>query len=104
MLSGRSKYYISEESWTRCPAWAFEIPLAAVEADCGDVELRCSKPDGEDYYRLIVPLHYFKGHLGQLYRREDHQTVSIFLLAEAGRTFIDQRGSGKLAFGQFFVP
>ena len=100
----RSKYYRADESWTRRPAWAFEIRADAIRNAGGQVELRCQKASGSTgYHRLLVPLSYLEAHFGDLYQRTDHATVSLFLSAEPAFLFVDQRGQGNVPFGQFLV-
>lgn len=103
-LTRRSKYYVAGESWTKKPAWAFEIPLEVVEAAIGEVELTCQVPGDNGRYTLLVPASYLQLHESELYLRRDRNSISIFLSAVSGSTFIDQRGTGGVPFGQFLVP
>jgi hypothetical protein len=99
----RSRYYPAEKSWTRSPAWAFEVPLAAIEnsSEHETVILKCEKQNSHEYLILNVPIDFFKQHIEVLYTRKDHQTVSLFLSAMEQNMFTDLRGRGKVSFKGF---
>lgn len=101
----RSKYYTSSKSWTKAPAWAFEIPLAAIqENEPQIIRLRYETGAGTgDYRELRVPSAYLRDHLSRLVVRPDHETVSLFLSAEPSHLFIEQRGKYGVPFAQFTV-
>ncbi len=100
-MTRRSKYYTAEESWTKRPAWAFEIPLSAIRSE-GHVVLRCETGPGTRHYEnLKVPFTYLKENLSGFWIREDRQTVSLFLSAEAQDRFTDKRGSGNVSFAPY---
>jgi hypothetical protein len=40
----RSKYYIAKKSWTKAPAWAFEVPVDYIESEPGRVVTLRSGP------------------------------------------------------------
>ena|ERR1035438_9169358 len=102
----RSKYYIAEESWTKRPAWAFEVPVDYIESEpAGTVTLRFETgPSAGEYRELHVPCSYLKQHMPGLWVRSDRRTVSLFLSAEAADRFTDRRGSGATLFAQFLRP
>jgi hypothetical protein len=99
----RSKYYIAEESWTKRPAWAFEVPTDYIESEPDSVvTLRFETgPSTGVYQELQVPCSYLKLHMLGLWIRPDRRTVSLFLSAEAAGRFTDRRGPGATPFAQF---
>jgi hypothetical protein len=56
-----------------------------------------------EYHRLVVPLSHLNAHFADVYERADRGTVSLFLSAEAGSLFVDQRGLGNVPLGQFLA-
>jgi hypothetical protein len=104
-MTKRSKYYIADESWTKKPAWAFEVPIKYVESEPeGIVTLRCETgPSTGKYHELKVPCSYLKQRTPGLWIRQDRGTISLFLSAEAGDRFADRRGTGATPFAQFLI-
>lgn len=74
-----SKFYPPDESWTKKPAWAFEI--AAAELDVLHLLCQCEELPNEFYYLRIPSSHLRKERSG-LYFREEKGTFSLFLSAE----------------------
>jgi hypothetical protein len=97
-----SKFYIAEQSFVRRPVWWFEIPLRVIEApDSTVAHLVCeTTPEAVEFYYLAVPVEFFREQLSNLAVRENNK-VSLFLSAESGDLFSDQRGKGKVSFGRF---
>src|SRR4051812_10361374 len=102
-MTKQSKYYPAAESWTKRPAWAFEIPLAQLDAmHERHVILRRQSGVGiESYHELNIPCAYLEQHLPQLFVRQDRNAISLFLSAEIDDRFTDRRGPGQVTFGQF---
>ncbi len=100
-IGKRSKYYIASESWTKRPAWAFEISVEKLSSS-SEVTLLCEKPTGSgDYYELCVPADFLTRNLQHFHVRKDRGNISLFLSAEAHDRFVEKRGAGNVAFGQF---
>jgi hypothetical protein len=101
----RSKYYLAKKSWTKAPAWAFEVPIKYIESERENVvTLRCETgPSTGKYQELKVPCSYLKQHMLGLWTRVERQTVSLFLSAETADRFTERRGSGGTPFAQFLV-
>lgn len=110
-ITKRSKFYVSSESWTGRPAWAFEISIAALRRDpSGATKLKCQRAPGSNEFEVLaVPKQYFLDNLDKLYVREDRGNISIFLSAEETDLYIDKRvtgdkrGTGGVPFGGFLV-
>jgi hypothetical protein len=102
----QSRYYPSEKSWSNSPAWAFEIPLRALQpsSEYKKIVLQCQKPGNyQDYYILKVPVDFLNFHKDKddFFVREDHNTISLFLSARDSDKFKDLRGKGKVRFKEF---
>ena len=99
-----SKFYNPEESWTNKTAWAFEVDKSVVEkAPLQKVHFLCEKEPGErDFHYLQLPGSYLTENKKELYVRSNNR-YSMFLSAEQGNLFQDERGKGKVTFGQFLV-
>lgn len=101
-VTRRSKYYIAEKSWTKRPAWAFEVPLEAIRSGAGVIVLRYETgPATGQYKALNVPCTFLLENLNKLWIREDRQTISLFLSAETRDLFVDKRGTGTVSLKQF---
>lgn len=97
-----SKYYPPEESWTKNDAWWIEFPIARIEAPkSSEIHLVLQVgPASKEFYYLCVPVSFLKEQLPKLNLRKNGR-VSMHLSAEPHVMFIDQRGTGKIAFSQF---
>ena len=101
-VTRRSKYYVADKSWTKRPAWAFEVPLDTVRGGAEVIVLRYETGPATGQYReLNVPCTFLPDILSGLWIREDRQTLSLFLSADPQDLFIDKRGSGGVSFKQF---
>jgi hypothetical protein len=102
----RSKYYIATESWTKRPAWAFEVPINQIQSELNSVvTLRLETgPSSGEFQELHVPCSYLKQNISELWIKADRQAVSLFLSAEAADRFTDRRGPGSIPFAQFLGP
>lgn len=96
-----SKFYISEKSWTQQSAWWFEIPQRSIEApQSTEIHLLCQvAPDAKDFHYLKVPVEFLNKEKPNLCIRKNNK-LSLFLSAEQNEIFVEQRGKGKVRFGQ----
>jgi hypothetical protein len=102
----RSRYYPPEKSWTKSPAWAFEIPVSEfIDANSNSViELKCdSENKNEPPYVLLVPEDFLAGNVESFYLRDDVKKISLFLSAETKTWFRELRGTGEIDFYDFFI-
>jgi hypothetical protein len=100
----RSRFYPANKSWTNSPAWAFEIPLIALEPSSGKKEilLRCQKSENADnFFILKVPVDFLMQNKRMFYIRDDHHSISLFLSAKDPDKFKDLRGNGQVTFDSF---
>jgi len=58
-------------------------------------------PEEPRFYYLRVPAAYLRERLDALDAPGDGRMVSLFLSADPGRLFRDERGAGQLEFRQF---
>ena len=68
-----------------------------------DAHLLCEKePGGINFHYLQLPGSYLVENQKELYVRSNNR-YSMFLSAEQGNLFQDERGKGKVTFSQFLV-
>lgn len=98
-----SKYYTPEESWTADDAWAFSIPIDALErVGVSLVHLvGQAAPHGSTFHYLGVPATFLREHLDGLALVGNK--ISLFLSAKPTNLFVDQRGSRAVSFARFLV-
>jgi hypothetical protein len=95
-----SKRYAPEESWTAEKAWWIQVPSSAIRAD-KEIHILCEAERGAGTFRhLKVPASYFQEHLDELATIGDDK-INLFLSAEPGAEFRDERGPGHVSFAQF---
>ncbi|HEX6574319.1 MAG TPA: hypothetical protein VF042_05050 [Gemmatimonadaceae bacterium] len=94
-----SKRYLPGESWTKEKAWWVWVPLSAIRAG-KTILIVCQAERQSSNFRLLeVPAEFFKKHLAGFAERDDK--LNLFLSAEPGREFREERGSGKLSLALF---
>ena len=98
-----SKFYTPKESWPKTNVWWLQIPLRAIDMDLYDhVNLVCqAAPNKNDFHYLKVPTNYLNEHLKKFHRI--NEIISIYLSAEPGKLFIEERGKGSLDFSSFLL-
>ena len=99
-----SRYYPAEQSWTGRDAWWLQIPVHRVQSlgASGAVHLVCeATPGAQSFHYLRVPASFLREHLADLDAPGDGRMLSLFLSAEPATLFRDERGAGKVEFGQF---
>ena len=95
-----SKRYGPDESWTKEKAWWIHVPIRALRAN-ELIFVLCEASPGSGSFRLLeVPSKFL------LNRINDFKTIggdklNLFLAAEAGAEFEDQRGPGRVKLAQF---
>ena len=95
-----SKRYTPDESWTKAKAWWIQVPASAIRAG-QTIHIVCeTEPGSKAFRRLEVPASYFQQHLDALATIGDDK-INLFLAAEPGIEFQDQRGPGRIPFAQF---
>jgi len=98
-----SQYYPAERSWTDRDAWWVQVPRHRVEAP-GERAVHLVlqvAPEQARFYYLRVPASYLRERLDALDAPGDGRMVSLFLSADPGRLFRDERGAGQIEFRQF---
>jgi len=96
-----SKHYESHSSWTGAKAWWIKVPDRFMRENGQIYFLLQKNPDGNDFYCLKVPAVYLRENEKGLAKLGG--SINLFLSAENGHLFQDQRGKGKLEFRQFMV-
>jgi hypothetical protein len=95
-----SKRYGPEESWTREKAWWIQIPWSAVRAG-KVIHIVCEREPGSgDFRHLQVPAAFFLEHERDFATLQPDK-INLFLAAETGIEFQDQRGPGRVSLAGF---
>ena len=100
-----SKLYAPEESWTKSRVWWFEFAASDVQGDRrGFTNLLCEQSSGDSNFSLVKILNSdLIDSKDKLYLRDKRGdlTYSLYLSAEDGERYIEQRGSGNINFSSF---
>ena len=99
-----SRYYPAAESWTGRDAWWVQVPVHRVRAlgASGAVHVVCEAgPGSPEFHYLRIPASFLRERLAELDTPGDGRMVSLFLSAEPETLFRDERGAGKVEFGEF---
>lgn len=95
-----SKRYAPEESWTKEKAWWIQIPWSAVR-DGKLIHIVCeAEPGSGDFRHLQVPAAFFLQH-DQDFATLHPDKINLFLAADPGIEFEDQRGPGRVSLARF---
>jgi len=99
-----SKYYGPAQSWTKKNAWWMQVPVNRVTSQYrSHIHLLCQTgPSENNFHYLRVPSDYLAARLSGL-TVTDRKRINLFLSAEAGNLFQDERGPGGVEFGLFLI-
>lgn len=96
-----SRFYPAEKSWTRNPAWWFDLPLEKLKTkQCKRVFLACEHEPGCDFHKLNVPVSYILENLNGLCVTPK-KIVRLHLSARQEDWLVDLRGTAHVPFAQF---
>jgi len=99
-----SRFYPLDQSWTRIPAWWFDLPVATLEQeDCKTVYLLCEKVSGVTFHVLKVPKSYLLRNLKDLAVAKNGEVIRLHLSARSRDQFVDLRGCGYVKFARFLI-
>lgn len=101
-----SQYYPAARSWTDRDAWWVQVPVHRINAPGErDVHLVLQvAPEHARFYYLRIPAAFLRQHMSGLDAPGDGRMVSLFLSADPGHLFRDERGGAQLDFRQFLQP
>jgi hypothetical protein len=95
-----SRRYAPDESWTKSKAWWLQIPLGALDR-FSVVHFVCEAPDDDEpFFHLRVPSEFLKAKTHE-FALIGGNTINLFLSADPGIEFQDQRGPGRVQFAEF---
>jgi len=95
-----SKRYSPDESWTKSKAWWVQVPASAVRAGKTIHIVREAEPSSHRFRHLEVSAAFFQERLDDFATIGDDK-INLFLSADEGLEFEDQRGPGRVSFACF---
>jgi len=100
-----SKFYTSQESWSKTRVWFFQIPLDVVYSQpVKNIHLLCENHlSGDAFIYLKVPSLFFLKNLKSFDVSDKEKVVRIYLSAEAADMFTEVRGKDKVDFNKFRI-
>lgn len=97
-----SKRYRPDESWTKSKAWWIQVPLSAINAG-RLIHIVCEiEPGSRDFRHLQVPATFFQSNM-TAFALIGTDKINLFLSADDGIEFHDERGPGGVSFARFEV-
>ena len=99
-----SKFYTPGESWPKTKGWLIQVPLTTVNRnDIEFVNLICQKKanNEKNFYYLKVPVHFLRDNMQNFDILQEK--ISLYLSAEKGQLFKEERGHGNVQFDLFLV-
>ena len=98
-----SRFYTPDDPGAKTKAWLFNIPLTTINRnDIEFVNLICqTKPNANKFHYLKVPIHFLRDNMQNFHVRQEK--INLYLSAEKGNLFIEERGHGNVEFGEFYV-
>lgn len=95
-----SKFFKTKESWTRKPAWWFDLPIRKVRNSRQGVYYLVGKARKSGFVVFRVPNKFFISNLRKFETRYRNK-IRLHITAEGENPFIDERGNGRVDFGPF---
>jgi hypothetical protein len=95
-----SKFFKAKESWTRKPAWWFDLPIRKVKNNRQGVYYLVGKAKKSGFVVFRVPNKFFISKLRRFETRY-RNGIRLHITAEGENPFIDERGNGRVDFGPF---
>jgi hypothetical protein len=95
-----SKFYKSEESWTREPAWWFDLPVKKIENDKEGVYYLVGREKKGGFVVLEVPITFLLKNINKFETRYSSR-IRLHLTAEGKNRLVDKRGEGRVDFSRF---
>ena len=98
-----SKFYRPEESWPKKAVWWPMIPIETIGSKKHSyVNILCQVAPGKnDFHYLKVPATFLNENLKKFHILQGK--IALYLSADPGRLFVEERGEGKLDFNIFLV-
>ncbi len=99
-----SKFYKAKESWTRKPAWWFDLPIKKVKNNRQGVYYLVGKARKSGFVVLKVSHKFLADKLkSNKFETRYKDAIRLHLTAEGKNKFVDERGKGKVNFSRFLI-
>ena len=95
-----SKFFKAKESWTKKPAWWFDLPIRKVKNNKQGAYYLVGKARKSGFVVFKVPNKFFISNLRKFETRYRNR-IRLHITAEGEEQFIDERGNGRVDFGPF---
>jgi len=95
-----SKFFKAKESWTKKPAWWFDLPIKKVRNNRQGVYYLVGKARKSGFVVFRVPNKFFISKLRKFETRYK-EVIRLHLTAEGKNIFVDERGKGQVNFSRF---
>lgn len=95
-----SKFYKEEESWTRKPAWWFDLSINKIRKNRNTAYYLLGKAQKSGFVVFKVPNKFLISNLRKFETRYRNR-IRLHITAEGKNQFIDERGNGRVDFARF---
>lgn len=97
-----SKFFKAKESWTKKPAWWFDLPIKKVKNNKQGVYYLVGKARKSGFEILRVPNKFLADKLKRKrFETRYNDVIRLHLVAEGKNKFVDERGKGQVDFSRF---
>ncbi len=95
-----SKFFEAKESWTREPAWWFDLPIRKVKNNRQGVYYLLGKARKSGFVVLKVPNEFLMRNLRKFDTRY-RDNIRLHIAAEGANRFVDERVKSGMDFSRF---
>ena len=95
-----SKLFKARESWTREPAWWFDLPIRKVKSNRQGVYYLLGEARKSSFVVLEVPSEFLMRNLGKFDTRY-RDNIRLHIAAEGVNRFVDERVKSGVDFSRF---
>ncbi|HUU17982.1 MAG TPA: hypothetical protein VMW72_12590 [Sedimentisphaerales bacterium] len=95
-----SKFFKAKESWTRKPAWWFDLPIRKVKNNRQGVYYLLGKERKSGFVVLKVPNEFLMRNLKK-FDTQYRDNIRLHIAAEGATRFVDERVKSGMDFSRF---
>ncbi len=100
-----SKFFKAKESWTKKPAWWFDLSIKKVKNNIQGIYYLVGKAKKKSGFIVLeVPNKFLADKLKRKrFEIRYKDAIRLHLTAEGKNKFVDERGKGKVNFSRFLI-